>query len=253
MITFFYIKNQFQKPLTTTIYKEPLILSYLQILPYYDIMFSLCLIQKITIGGLHMGVFSKYHRYHEAGEQANVNNVGKHGFPAYSLFTTKKVFTLHHHIDITDANENILYTSESNFPSLHDKTSIFDSTGNQIAYMERKLLSLHERRFVTMSDGISFELSNELFHLVKDITNINGLNWQLRGNIAALNFELYDNAGNIVAVIGQKMLSIHDKYCVDIYRPEYEKIIVAILIALQHMIADRQSSGGSSGGGSSSS
>ena len=105
-----------------------------------------------------------------------------------------------------------------------------------------------------MADGLQFELSNELFHLIKDITNIEGLGWQLRGNILGLNFELYDRFGQIIAIIGQKFFSLHDKYCVDIYRPEYEKIVIAILVTLQHMISDRQAatSSGSSGGGSSS-
>jgi len=34
-----------------------------------------------------------------------------------------------------------------------------------------------------MADGTHFELSNELFHIIKDITNIQGLGWQLKGNI----------------------------------------------------------------------
>ena len=71
-----------------------------------------------------MGVFSKIHRFREAGEEANVNNVEKFGTPVLSLFTTTKVFTLHHHIDITDANEEIVYQSDSKFFSLHDKTDI---------------------------------------------------------------------------------------------------------------------------------
>ena len=41
-----------------------------------------------------MGVFSKHHRFREAGEKANVNNVAEYGEPARSLFTTTKVFTL---------------------------------------------------------------------------------------------------------------------------------------------------------------
>ena len=57
----------------------------------------------------------------------------------------------------------------------------------------------------------------------------------------------------IIAVIAQKMFSIHDKYCIDIYRPEYEKIAVAILITLQHMIRDRNAASSSSSGSSSSS
>ena len=176
-----------------------------------------------------MGMFSKVHRFHEAGEGANVNNVDNFGTPAYSLYTSTKIFTLHHHIDIMDDNEHV-------------------------AHIQRKLLSLHERHYITMESGLEFQLSNELFHIIKDVTNIIGLDWQLRGNILGLNFELYDKDGSIIAVIGQKLISIHDKFCIDIYKPEYEEIIVAILVTLQHMIRDRQNrSSSSSGGGSSSS
>ena len=203
-----------------------------------------------------MGVFSKHIRYRDAGQQANVNNVERFGQPAKSLFTTTKVFTLHHHIDITDENENIVYQANSKFFSIRDKTDGTTADGRQVAHIERKILTLHERHFITMADGTAFQISNELFHLIKDITNIEELGWQLRGNIAGLNFELYDRNEEIIAVIGQKMFSIHDKYCIDIYKPEYEDRIVAILITLQHMIKDREaahSSSSFSSSGSSSS
>lgn len=200
-----------------------------------------------------MGVFSKYHRFREAGEAANVNNVERFGEPVRSLFTSTKVFTLHHHIDITNEQEEIVYQANTKFPSLHDKTDITDASGKHIAHIERKFWTLHERHFITMADGTKFELSNELFHLIKDISNIEGLDWQLRGNIAGLNFELYDGQENIIAVIGQKMLSLHDKYCIDIYRPEEEDKIVAILVTLQHMMKDREAASAASSGSSSSS
>ena len=193
-----------------------------------------------------MGAFSKVHRFREAGEQANVNNVERFGEPVRSLFTSTKVFTLHHRIDITDDREQVVYQAQTKFPSLHDKTDITDASGNPVAHIEKKILTLHQRHFITMSDGQSFELSNELFHLIKDITNIEGLGWQLQGNILGLNFERYDQAGNVIAVIGQKMLSIHDKYCVDIYQPELERQVVAILITLQHMIRDRENTAAAS-------
>ena len=202
-----------------------------------------------------MGVFSSVHRFREAGEAANVNNVERFGVPVRSLFTSTKVMTLHHRIEITDAEENVVYRAETKFPSLHDKTEIYDAAGRPVAHMERKVFTLHERHFVTMADGTAFELSNELFHIIRDITNIEGLGWQLQGNILGLNFELYDENGEIIAVLAQKMLSLHDKYCVDIYRPQYEQTVVAILVTLQHMIRDRagaasaaSSPSGSSGG-----
>lgn len=201
-----------------------------------------------------MGIFSKIHRYRNAGENANVNNVERFGAPAISLFTSTKVFTLHHHIDIMDSSETILYEADTKILTLHDTTDIYTADGEHVANIRRKLLSLHERRFVVMDDGKEFQLSNEIFHIIKDITNIEGLGWQLRGNLLGLNFEIYDSSDEVIAVIAQKMFSIHDKWCVDIYKNEHEKIIVAILVALQHMIRDRQSSGGggSSSGGSSS-
>ena len=193
-----------------------------------------------------MGVFSKLERFREAGEAANVNNVERFGTPAKSLFTTSKVFTLHKKIDITDENENVVYHAETKFPSIRDKTDITDASGNQIAHVERKIFTLHERHFVNMADGMDFEISNELLHIIKDVTNIVGLGWQLKGNILGLNFELYDENGEVIAVIAKKLFSVHDKYSIDIYRPEHEKVVIAILITLQHMIKDRENSSSSS-------
>ena len=79
-------------------------------------------------------------------------------------------------------------------------------------------------------------------HIVRDVTNIVGLGWQLKGNILGLNFQLFDEHGEVIAVIAQKLFSIHDKYCIDIYKPEHEKTVIAILITLQHMIKDREAS-----------
>ena len=200
-----------------------------------------------------MGVFSKYHRFHEAGEAANVNNVARFGEPDHSLFTTSKVFSLHHHIDITDDQERVVYQANSKFFSIRDKTDIVDAHGEHVAHIERKFFTLHERHFVTMADGMTFEVSNEFFHLIKDITNIEGLGWQLRGNVVGLNFELYDRDESIIAVIGQKAISLHDKFCIDIYRPECEHTVVAILVTLIHMMKDRENSVSfSSSSGSSS-
>lgn len=199
-----------------------------------------------------MGMLSKYHRFREAGEAANINNVAQFGEPALSLFTSSKIFTLHRHIDITDAQERLVYEANTKFPSLHDKTNVTDTEGNHVAHIERKFFSLHQRHFVTMADGTRFEISTELLHLIKDINNIEGLGWQLRGNIIGLNFELYDADGSIIAAIGQKMLSLHDKYCIDIYRPDLEDKVIAILVTLQHMIKDRQAAFSSSFSSSSS-
>ncbi|MBE6127834.1 MAG: hypothetical protein E7185_01015 [Erysipelotrichaceae bacterium] len=200
-----------------------------------------------------MGIFSDIFRFREAGEPVNINNLEEFGEPEYSLFTSTKVFSLHHRIEVTDEQGFVRYNVETKFPSLHDKTYITDAQGDDVAYIHRKLFTLHERHFIDMADGLSFEMATEWWHIIKDIMNIEGLAWQLRGNILRLNFQLYDQNGEIAALISQKAISLHDKYCIDIYQPDYEKVVVAVLITLQHMMSDRQINDALSSGSSSTS
>ena len=199
-----------------------------------------------------MGSESKYIRYRESGERANDYNIEEYGSPVRSLFTSTKILTLHHHIDITDEMGNVVYEVDTQFPSIHDKTDITTADGRHVAHIERKLLTIHNRHYVFMADGTSFQISTELLHSIKDVINIEELGWQMRGNVLALNFQLYVERGQLIAIISQKLFSIHDKYCVDLYMPEHEEVVVAILVTLQHIICDRESAS-SAGGGSSSS
>ncbi len=200
-----------------------------------------------------MGIFSGIERYRETGEEANADNIMEFGVPVRSLFTSTKILSLHHEIDITDKKGNVVYHAASRFLSLRDKTDIVKANGDLVAHIEKKILSFHERHFISMADGTKFEMSNELFHIIKDITNIEGLGWQLRGNLLGLNFQLYDENEQVIATISQKLLSIHDKYCIDIYQTSKEEIVIAILITLQHMMSDRASASAASSSSSSSS
>ena len=190
-------------------------------------------------------------RYSEPGQGVDYRNVAEYGEPVKSLYTSSEIFTLHHRIEITDGEGNVAYRAETQFPSIHDKTDIYTADGRHVAYMERKLITLHEIRYVDMEDGTRFTLSNEIFHIIRDVTNIEGLDWILEGNLLQLNFSIKDADGSLIALVSQKFLSIHDKYAVDIYQPKHEEKVVAILIALQHMISDRNAAASSSASASS--
>ncbi|MBR5641854.1 MAG: LURP-one-related family protein [Firmicutes bacterium] len=212
-------------------------------------MFSLflALFILIAIAGIGLGVSKQ--RYREPGEGSDYRNLNEFGEPARTLYTSSEIFTLHHRIEITDEYGSVAYRAETQFPSIHDKTDIYDADGRHVAHIERKLISIHEIRYIDMADGSSFILSNELFHLIRDVTNLEGLGWILEGNLLQLNFTIKDAEGALIALVSQKFMSIHDKYAVDIYMPQHEEKVVAILIALQHMICDRQAAASSSGGG----
>ena len=200
-----------------------------------------------------MGIFDKLQKLGEMVESVNemAGSVGKstvvdYGEPVYSLYTALQLGNINRRIDITDAEGNLKYYTKSSIVAIKGKTDIMDAKGNVIAHLEKKSISLHEKHFVNMADGTSFTLSNELLHVVKDITNIEGLGWQIRGNIIGLSFNLIDEKEQPVATVDKKMISVHDKYCIDIYQPEYEQIAVAILIQLEKMIEDRSENESSS-------
>ena len=165
--------------------------------------------------------------------KATVEDYGK---AEYSLYTALNLGDLHSKIDITDEEGNVKYYTKSSIFALKGKTEIMDASGNIIAYLEKRPISLHEKHFITMADGRKFTLSNEIFHIIKDITNIEGLGWQLRGNIIGLNFNLLDENGQPVATVGKKLVSINEKYCIDIYKPQHEQVVAAIVIQLEKML-----------------
>lgn len=212
-------------------------------------MFFLLFILIILIAGASIGLGVSKQRYREPGEGTDFRNLNEYGEPVRTLYTSSEIFTLHHRIEITDEYGSVAYRAETQFPSIHDKTDVYDADGRHVAHIERKLISIHEIRYIDMEDGSSFTLSNELFHLIRDVTNLEGLGWVLEGNLLQLNFTIKDAEGGLIALVSQKFMSIHDKYAVDIYMPRHEQKAVAILIALQHMIRDRQSSAAASGGG----
>lgn len=187
-----------------------------------------------------MSILSRLQGFHAAGEGPNEVNTEKYGVPARSIYTVLDPGDLHQKIEVKDEQGQTLYWTKSSVFTLKGKTDIFDASGTQVAHLEKKPVSLHEKHFITMANGQKFTLSNELLHIIKDITNIEGLDWKIKGNIIGLNFTLFDQNDEPVAAIGQKMLSVHDRFSIDLYQPQYEKTVVAIVIQLQKMLTARR-------------
>lgn len=193
-----------------------------------------------------MGLFDKLLKLGEAVEGINEvaedisrETVEDYGEPVYCLYTALELGELHRRIDITDAKDSLKYYTQSSVFALTGKTDIMDAGGNIVAHLEKRPISLHEKHFITMADGRSFTLSNEIFHIIKDITNIEGLGWQLQGNIIGLTFNLLDEHGRPVARVEKQAISVHDKYSIGIYQPDQEETVVAIVIQLEKMLEAR--------------
>lgn len=49
-----------------------------------------------------------------------------------------------------------------------------------------------------------------------------------------------DEKGKVLAAVFQKAVSLHDRYCIDLYDVAQQDRIAVIVIALEHMISDRK-------------
>ena len=174
------------------------------------------------------------------------STIDDYGEPEYTLYTARKLEDIHREIDIFDEDGNLRYYTKSAIIAITGKTDIMDEEGKVIAHLEKKPISLHQKHFIDMKDGRHITLSTELFHIIEDITNIEELGWQIKGNIIAHHFNILDENGEPVATVGRQAISIHDKYSIGIYQPVHEEVVVAIVIQLEKMLADRDLNSSSS-------
>ncbi len=173
-----------------------------------------------------MGLFSKLK---QIGESVNAvagavgrSTIEDFGEPAYSLYTSMKLGDMHRRIDVTDEDGKVRYYTKSSVVTIKGKTEVMDADGNAVAHLEKRPVSLHEKHFVTIEDGRSFTLSNELFHVVKDITNIEGPGWQMRGNILGLSFNLLDEGGLQQVELERMAHQVQGQYALDVVlEPDY--------------------------------
>ena len=202
---------------------------------YLDIMQPM-LVMMVLVVVVIFSVSLIFQRYHSAGEGTDIRNYKEYGEPAKSLYTSRYLFSFHKDIDVTDENDNVVYHSSSKLLSFTNETTITDWQDRVVATIEKKLFSLHSTHYIDVVGGKSFELSKELFRIFDMKFTIDELGWTLQGDISNLNFVLYNNQERVIAVVGQKLISMRDKYSIDLYDVNEEATIVAIVITLENML-----------------
>lgn len=151
-----------------------------------------------------------------------------------------KLASIHDKISITDEQGNVVYQVHSKVFSLHNVTYLTDAEGDEIAVITRKAVSMHDTHVIQLVDGTEIELCTELLRLVQDVLDFEALGWQLTGNLVQHDYQLKDDQGQLLAHTHRKQLSLHNTYEVDIMDEERMDLIVAVLVALDKIMADRQ-------------
>ncbi len=156
------------------------------------------------------------------------------------LHAKSKMLSIHKKMEIMDESDQVMYTVESKAISIHDTTYVRGADGREVATITHKPISLHETHDVTFADGSVVEVRTEWFHVMRDVIDLEGLGWQLRGDVLQHNYEFVNQLGAVIARTHQKWVSLHDVYYIDVIDESQLDRIVAIYVALERIIRERE-------------
>lgn len=156
------------------------------------------------------------------------------------LYMKQKVFSWKDKFSIQNSYGEDKYYIEGKAISLGKKLRIFDMAGNEIAFVNQKIVSLMPRFSVEMN-GEEVAVIKKKFTLLKPKYIIEGPNWEVQGNFLAHDYEITDNGRTIVA-IHKKWMSWGDTFELEIADESQEALAVATVLAIDAVIDSQQSS-----------
>ncbi len=151
------------------------------------------------------------------------------------LFIKQKVFSWKDKFYVKDKDGNDKYYIEGEFFSIGKKLHIYDMNGGEVAYVHQKVLSFLPRFYVFVGDTQVAEIVKE-FTLFRNKYRIDGLNWEVNGNLWDHDYEITSN-GRPIVTIAKSWFSWGDSYMLDIANASDAVHALAVVLAIDCVIA----------------
>ena len=151
------------------------------------------------------------------------------------LFIKQKVFSWKDKFSVKDKDGNDRFYVEGEFFSIGKKLHIYDLNGGEVAYVHQKVLSFLPRFYVYVGDTQVAEIVKE-FTLFRNKYRIDGLDWEVNGNLWDHNYEITSNGRPIVR-ISKSWFSWGDSYMLDIANASDAVNALAVVLAIDCVIA----------------
>lgn len=152
------------------------------------------------------------------------------------LYMKQKVFSLRGKFNVYDAAETPLYTVEGKIVSAHSKHYVYNASGEQVAYIYKKILSLMPKFFIE-TNGKTYEMKGKLA-LAHEVSVIEELGWEIKGNFLEHDYTITQN-GEQIATVHQKWLSWGDTYELDVADGVDEVLVLSVVLCFDIMHAEQ--------------
>ena len=155
------------------------------------------------------------------------------------LYIKQKVFTIKDKFTVKDEAGNDKYFVEGKLLSLGKKFYIYNMEKEEVAYIEQKLMNLMPKFFVYVKGEKIAEIHKK-FSFLKPKYEIVGKNWVTNGDLWAHEYNITDmDSGNQIASMHKEWMTWGDSYMLDIVDEKHEISIMALMIAIDAVMATK--------------
>jgi len=158
------------------------------------------------------------------------------------LYMKQKVFSWKDRFTIMDSFGEDKYFVEGEFLSLGKKLHITDINGRELAFVKQKLITLMPKFTIEIN-------GREIAEIVKKITLftpkyfVNGLGWEVEGDLFAHDYSIRDGS-RIIVSIHKQWMSWGDTFELDVDSDENEVVALAVVLAIDAVMDANSSAAG---------
>ncbi len=152
------------------------------------------------------------------------------------LYIKQKVFSLSGKFTVKDQQENDVYFVEGSFMQIPKTFTIMNTAREEVALITKKMFSFLPKFFVEVNGTEVMTIKKE-FSFLKARYTIEAAGIEVQGNWWDMNFQVYQN-GEVIGKVNKEWFTWGDSYKVEIVKDEMEKIMIALVVAIDCVKAD---------------
>ena len=146
-------------------------------------------------------------------------------------------FSVRERFTVTDDQGTVRYSVDGSFFRIPKEFRITDAAGNMVARLWKVPISLMPR-YILEIGGEKAALIQQRFTMLRKRLTVTPIgsysDIEVRGDIWNMNFDLF-RRGRPVGHVGQKWLSLRDRFTIVVEEPSAEILVVSIVVAIDHI------------------
>ena len=146
------------------------------------------------------------------------------------LYMKEKVFSWNERFTIKDENGWDKYFVEGEFLSLGKKLHLLNINGEEVAFIQQRLLTLMPRFSVSVAGREIAEIRKEFTFFFQRYI-IYGLGWEVDGSVWEHRYEIRKN-GRLIVRIDKEWFTWGDSYVLEIADPADEILALAVVLTI---------------------